>query len=332
MWFNRHPLNNSLVVFVHGIFGDKWGTWLGVPGIIQRMADHDPLVRSYDVYSFQYDSTAFHQPPIIPFAVDGLRQLLNRIQGKYETVALIAHSQGGLLSKAFILEELQAGHGCSLKVDLLITLGTPHAGRKLLNPLHRIRKLPGVRTIGQLTQMAARSETVRFIRENWTKEHVMRLPENASSTKRHIRSVAVVGAYDIWAGGAGSEGYREVDLRNYLQESHPALAKPGSEGEALSELIVGELSDHRRPSLVLTEIKKIRSDQENLKQFIARNSKTVAQIIKLNRTDLPLGGLETKTAMVILDFLIDCPRRPMRCLSLDQMLHVYAERITGEWF
>jgi hypothetical protein len=172
---------------------------------------------------------------------------------------------------------------------------------------------------------------VRFIRENWTKEHVMSLPESASSTKRHIRSVAVVGAYDIWAGGAGSEGYREVDVRNYLQKSHPALAKPGSEGEALSELIVGELSDHRRPSAVLTEIKKIRSDQEHLKQFIARNSKTVAQIIKLNRTDLPLGGLETKTATLILDFLIDCPRRPMRCLSLDQMLHVYAERITGEW-
>jgi hypothetical protein len=81
MWFNRHPLNNSLVVFVHGIFGDSWSTWLGVPGIIQSMAEHDPWVRSYDFYSFQYDSTAFHQPPLIPFAVDGLRQFLVRTGG-----------------------------------------------------------------------------------------------------------------------------------------------------------------------------------------------------------------------------------------------------------
>jgi len=71
MWFNRHPLNNSLVVFVHGFFGGSWGTWLGVPGIIQSMAEHDPWVRSYDFYSFQYDSTAFHQPPLIPFAEPG---------------------------------------------------------------------------------------------------------------------------------------------------------------------------------------------------------------------------------------------------------------------
>jgi hypothetical protein len=328
MWFNRHPLNNSLVVFVHGIFGDSWGTWLGVPGIIQSMAEHDPWVRSYDFYSFQYDSTAFHQPPLIPFAVDGLRQLLNRVQEKYETVALVAHSQGGLLSKAFILEELLAGNGRSIKVDLLITLGTPHAGRKVLNPLHWMRKFPGLRRFGQLAQLASRSETIRFIRENWNDQHIMRRAGDPSSKRRHIRSVAVVGAYDVWAGSAGSEGYA-VDVRHYLEKSHPALAKPRSEGEALSELIVGELRDHRRPDAALREIKEIRSDQEKTKQFVAQNSESVAEIIRLNRTDLPLEGIQTKTASMILDFLIDCPRRPMRCLALDKMLQTYADRITG---
>jgi pimeloyl-ACP methyl ester carboxylesterase len=330
MWFNRHPLNNSLVVFVHGIFGDKWGTWHGVPGIIQNMAEYDPWIRSYDYYSFQYDSTAFHQPPVIPFAVDGLRQLLSKIQGKYETVVLIAHSQGGLLSKAYILEELQAGNGSAMKVDLLVTLGTPHAGRKVLNPLHLMRKLPGVRTFGQLAQLASRSETIGFIREHWNEKHILRRPGNPSSKRRHIRSVAVVGAYDIWAGSAGSEGY-PVDVRHYLEKSHPALAKPRSEGEALSELIVGELRGHRRPDAALKEIKEIRSDPEKVKQFVVRNSEGVAQIIKVNRVDLPVEGIQTKTATVILDFLIDCPRRPMRCLALDKMLQVYADRITGDW-
>ena len=66
-----------------------------------------------------------------------------------------------------------------------------------------------------------------------------------------------------------------------------------------------------------------------MKQFVSQNSESVAEIIKLNRTDLPLEGVQTKTATVIMDFLIDCPRRPMRCLALDKMLQAYADRITG---
>ena len=96
-----------------------------------------------------------------------------------------------------------------------------------------------------------------------------------------------------------------MDVRHYLEKSHPALAKPRSEGEALSELIVGELRDHRRPAAALKEIKEIRSDQGKTKQFIAQNSEGVAEIIRLNRTDLPLEGIQTKTASIILDFLID---------------------------
>lgn len=328
MWFNKHPLNNSLVIFVHGIFGDVWATWLGLPAIIQNMVDYNELIRSYDFYSFQYDSTFLHQPSLIPYVVDSLRQTLQAVQEKYATVVLIAHSQGGLLSKAFILEELRRGNGRTLKVDLLITLGTPHAGRKALNPLHLLRKLPGLRKFGQLSQLASRSELIRFIRENWNEKHIMRKPGNPSNTKRYIRSVAVVGAYDIWAGHAGSEGYA-VDLRHYLQKSHPALAKPLSENEDLSRLIVGEIGEHRRPDAALQEIKEIRSDEEKRKQFILRNVETVAQIVRLNRTDLPLEGIQTKTATLMLDFLIDCPNRPLRCLSLDEMLHLYAERITG---
>jgi len=33
----------------------------------------------------------------------------------------------------------------------------------------------------------------------------------------------VVGAYEVWAGSAGSEGYA-VDVRHYPEKSHPALA------------------------------------------------------------------------------------------------------------
>ena len=98
-----------------------------------------------------------------------------------------------------------------------------------------------------------------------------------------------------------------MDVRHYLEKSHPALAKPRSEGEALSELIVGERRDHRRPDAALKEIKEIRSDPEKVKQFVIQNSESVAQSIKLNRNDLPLEGIQTKTATVILDFLIDCP-------------------------
>jgi hypothetical protein len=78
----------------------------------------------------------------------------------------------------------------------------------------------------------------------------------------------VVWAYDVWAGSAGSKGYA-VDVRHYLEKSHPALAKPRSEGEA----IVGELREHRRPDAALKEIKEIRSDQKRVKQFVVQTAR-----------------------------------------------------------
>src|SRR5882762_6330835 len=100
LWVNRHKLNNSLVIFIHGIFGNGWSTWKGVPAILQRQFNNDPLLRSYDIYLFQYPTPVLRQQPTLdPYALDQLDQFVASVQDKYRSTVLIAHSQGGILAK-----------------------------------------------------------------------------------------------------------------------------------------------------------------------------------------------------------------------------------------
>jgi hypothetical protein len=64
MWLNRHKLNNSLVVFLHGLFGSRWGTWRFLPDLLEVILASDPRVRSYDAYLFDYSSSFRRQPAL----------------------------------------------------------------------------------------------------------------------------------------------------------------------------------------------------------------------------------------------------------------------------
>ncbi len=107
MWINRHKLNNSLVVFIHGLWGNKSTTWRGIPELMQERFGAEPLIRSYDVYLFGYQSSWRLQPPLDPYIVSDLDQFLQGVRDKYSTIALICHSQGGILGKLFILKKLR---------------------------------------------------------------------------------------------------------------------------------------------------------------------------------------------------------------------------------
>jgi Alpha/beta hydrolase family len=331
MWLHKNKINNSLVVFVHGILGDQWGTWKGVPGMLQSVTEHDRFIRSYDFYSFKYDSSFFQQPPLRPFAVDDLRRFLAKVDKKYATVVLIAHSQGGLLVKSFIIEELLAGKGHTLKVDLVITLGTPHFGRKALNPVHFLQQIPVLKSLlpfHQLGQLAARSETVKFVQTHWNERQISRVPGTTGLRKRYIRSIAVVGAYDIWAGSAGSQGY-DVDIPQYISAGHAGL-KPRSTTEALVDLVIAELQNHLRPDLVLEEINRCRVEESRKGEFIRDNALRVAKMVKENRSDLSPSEIENKAGTLIRDFLFGFGAAPLRGVDINEALALYVERSLGE--
>src|SRR5581483_11040189 len=98
MWVNRHKLNNSLVVFLHGIFGNRWASWnaapeeKGAPDILQNWALQSQSIRSYDMYLFQYTTRYLDEPALDPVVLDDLHTFLQKERGKYQTVVLVGHS------------------------------------------------------------------------------------------------------------------------------------------------------------------------------------------------------------------------------------------------
>jgi hypothetical protein len=87
-WVERHKLNNSLLVFIHGIFGDATNTWRGIPHLLQNDFASDPRICSYDSYLFEYPSTLFNQLPFDPYILDQFDLFLKGLADKYQTTVL----------------------------------------------------------------------------------------------------------------------------------------------------------------------------------------------------------------------------------------------------
>jgi pimeloyl-ACP methyl ester carboxylesterase len=98
VWVSRHPLNNSLAVFVHGIWGSRWATWRSHLDFFQRIYKQRPALTSFDIYFFHY-KTGIQQPPLYPVITKQLKEFLDKEGGRYDTVVLVCHSQGGIVGR-----------------------------------------------------------------------------------------------------------------------------------------------------------------------------------------------------------------------------------------
>lgn len=184
MWVSRHPLNNSLAVFVHGIWGSRWVTWKSQVDFFQRIHKQRPALSSYDVFLFNYDTGKFRQPPLYPNITNALKTFLEQEGERYDAIALVCHSQGGIVGKRYILEELIKGRGDGLKVDLIVTLNTPHRGaRWCVHPalfgagaVNLVSRLRRGNLLRQMAELHALSGNVRFLKRNWGQPYIFDYP------------------------------------------------------------------------------------------------------------------------------------------------------------
>lgn len=137
-----------------------------------------------------------------------------------------------------------------------------------------------------------------------------------------------MGAYDIWAGGRGAEGYK-VDSPKYLTLSHPAMAKPRSATEALSQRIMDELRKHRHPSALLERVQQIRASDSERDAFVKHWAAKVIQMVGEARPELDKRGRQIKAATLLVDFLVDFQKRPLRVLDMRHAVPLYVRRSLG---
>lgn len=122
-----------LVVWVHGLGTTEWCWALdaealhGDPaatfgGMLERDAGMTPIFVRYNSGRRVADNGR-----ALADAVDGL---VNAMRG-VPRVVLIGHSMGGLVARAACHAASRLGHGWLERVDLVVTLGTPHRGAPL---------------------------------------------------------------------------------------------------------------------------------------------------------------------------------------------------------
>ncbi len=100
----------AAVVFVHGIFGTKEDTWVGVrgkPTFPELLADDEALKDKVDVFVFEYFTPKFGAAPSIVSLTEQFRGELNdgRVFESHQRVAFLAHSMGGLVVRQYLLHQ-----------------------------------------------------------------------------------------------------------------------------------------------------------------------------------------------------------------------------------
>jgi pimeloyl-ACP methyl ester carboxylesterase len=147
---DRSPLGQRTpLILIHGWRSDP-SRWDDFAAFVKANA---PFQQRFKLYRFRYD---WHDP--IDQNAERLEALVQngKLFPRGTHVDIVAHSMGGLVSRAYI-ESVKPGWNGAEQVDTLITIGTPHHGSPLASPawLQSYSELaPAEFVIKYLTSMA----------------------------------------------------------------------------------------------------------------------------------------------------------------------------------
>ena len=157
---HRRTGGPAAIVLVHGFGGNATATWGRFPDLLKE----EPRLQNWDVFSIGYStSLAFDiagvwsaDPEIIT-----LGGLIDTVTGvhpldHYRSLAIFAHSMGGLLVQRALLSNPPLRG----RVSHLLLFGTPSAGLDKASPFHFWKR--------QVRDMGRDSPFIRRLRQEWS--------------------------------------------------------------------------------------------------------------------------------------------------------------------
>jgi pimeloyl-ACP methyl ester carboxylesterase len=149
----------AAIVLVHGFGGNAATTW----GLFPDLLKNEPRLKNWDVFSIGYStSLAFDlagvwsaDPEII--TLGGLIQTITDVTplDRYGSLAILAHSMGGLLVQRALLSNA----ALRARVSHLLLFGTPSAGLTRASPFQFWKR--------QVRDMSRDSVFIRTLRQDW---------------------------------------------------------------------------------------------------------------------------------------------------------------------
>lgn len=153
--------NRAAMVFVHGFTGDWKGTWGGMPEFLCR----DQRLDGWDLFGFGYESRRRFDLLGLWSADAAIPEIATKLYAtlftevsptKYKSIALVAHSMGGLVVQHAVTQHADL----RLRTTHVVLFGTPSAGLAKADKLSFAKQ--------QIANMAQNSEFIKKLRANWT--------------------------------------------------------------------------------------------------------------------------------------------------------------------
>ncbi len=196
----------KLVLFIHGLGGSADRTWQNFPELIRADAD---IAARYDVASASYDTGLFGSRPSLAACATELKTEIDNRYSAYSEIALIAHSQGGLIARAYIAERLNSHQ--PLRVRRLLTFSTPHHGSGHATLLKLVPF-----SSQQVEDLDPNSDFLRALGVAW----------GQAKPERFVRTKCAMAAADDIVGQVSAMGQWSPDYEVIGGVGHRASVKP----------------------------------------------------------------------------------------------------------
>lgn len=221
------------VVFIHGFTGDS-GTWDSFPLLLQQ----DPKLKDYEFHFWQYPSTLnlsyvitkyfWTDDPSITVIGQSLRTLLEAKAADADRLMLVAHSMGGLVAQAFVLEEISRQSGKYLdRLTEIVLCGTPSAGLTA--------GLFGSPLKNQIADMNAYGAFIQKLRAAWSLEVDGKRSDPQRLAK--FRLTPIAGEKDKFVPLPTSIGPFKLDEHFIVPGDHLKMVKPLTHSDVVYRIV-----------------------------------------------------------------------------------------------
>jgi pimeloyl-ACP methyl ester carboxylesterase len=132
--------NQSVIVFVHGVFGDSVSTWTNRNGTYwPTLLGSDPFFSHYDVYVYEYASRFLGTGFSIDEIAENMRLTFDSdLVPDHKEIIFVSHSMGGLVTRAYLNKNRAAAD----RVRLAYFYSTPTTGSELASIASLVSRNP----------------------------------------------------------------------------------------------------------------------------------------------------------------------------------------------
>lgn len=258
--FISEKKNKNLILFIHGFTGGKetWSTNSEGKRIPDYLLEDQEIIENFDLAYFEYYTKfvdkidkGYWLISLLPFfktkkfkknlSIEDIKDILySNIDVKfsnYQNIVIIAHSMGGLISKAVILKLIEESKN---KINLFISLAVPHNGSNLANIGRLILNNPNVEDLRPLSYI------IDIVNRDWI-----------GFKNRNLipRTIYFQGKNDIVVPNNSSSGYdsrekgKDYDIV-YTDDDHSSILQPLNENSTLIVSIKRELLNSLKKKVV----------------------------------------------------------------------------------